>query len=977
MAYSSLAQDADHSVAAMDNFSSASPTLLRSQSFEEPLGGAIVDGSPVRDETHDSKVSKLLSSLAGSQQSYDLVEDDDYEEYQIKPAVKEEAMATITDTTEVAKEDAPMRTASISRQLPLNHPKPDLQSLQGAYVKNVERLEESAERLSMTSSLEGELQRMKMEQRRIERSTSGSSHAGSARYRARQFSATSISNSIVEVNAAARSGVYSPAAFITSPVGSIKSPRSNHGSLPDRRSSKTSRLNNTLPEPELEGRPLDFGTSFSPASNHAVLEPGVAVSRSVSNASLVDRPASAASGDTFQQASALFTDFDGVHYNSDRPVGVPRQMPLSRPPRARDSRAFREPQPGEEMIYYPAPVPVMLNLPMRLSKMNWSEREKKRLEALSGMSEDVRKSAIWLASEEGLNNTTRQSMAKLPPQLRASAFFDYSSKQQNVQLKDGSAVATLDSILDAAAYAPVSAFTDHPIIGQLGKEVYGTQQSRKSMQMQPEKKARRRSSFSNLLTRRSSGNLSTEMDRQSRVLSGEYDDFDTGRRSGDDLVDEAARSIAPTADEMLDHEHVEGESEGDSELEENIQPGFSVAPTTLLAELQMRKAQQKLRNRTAADAFPNGMHSTLLELDTVTQLQQKARKQKHVKLAWEDHEAADKQNYDDEDIPLGLLFSDRDRKDHVNLNRPIGLMERREIEENEPLSVRRARLRGEPLAPPPDVRTIGEYSQARAEQGPPVLDIPGLENREKEDDTDESLAQRLKRMKNRRSNGADSDIARDISNEFGLKAASSSNDKTITPDPEETLGQRRKRLKEEALRNGNRDNNGQPASGPALRPSRSLADVLQRNPIGYQHSNENKTAIAAMQTFHPVLNRNPTFRNDQGPSMTAAYNAMQAPFASMNEPPSLNYQAHQYQPAMPAYLGGGMYDPMAAGYGAQMPMNMNMNMAMPMGMSTGMNPMAYPYGMAAYNQHAAAIAMGPPLDPKQRATIDRWRQGIA
>ena len=69
------------------------------------------------------------------------------------------------------------------------------------------------------------------------------------------------------------------------------------------------------------------------------------------------------------------------------------------------------------------------------------------------------------------------------------------------------------------------------------------------------------------------------------------------------------------------------------ETEELMEPDneelpYGDQPTTLLAELQMRKKQQQSRTKTAAKAYPDGMQSTLLQLDAVAQIEAKARKKK-------------------------------------------------------------------------------------------------------------------------------------------------------------------------------------------------------------------------------------------------------------------------------------------------------------------------------------------------------------
>ena len=71
-------------------------------------------------------------------------------------------------------------------------------------------------------------------------------------------------------------------------------------------------------------------------------------------------------------------------------------------------------------------------------------------------------------------------MSTLPPQLRASMFFENPADLTEVEIKDRPAVATLEDLLDASTTAPVSAFTDHPFAGKIGSEVYKPQIKRQS-----------------------------------------------------------------------------------------------------------------------------------------------------------------------------------------------------------------------------------------------------------------------------------------------------------------------------------------------------------------------------------------------------------------------------------------------------------------------------------------------------------------
>ena len=175
--------------------------------------------------------------------------------------------------------------------------------------------------------------------------------------------------------------------------------------------------------------------------------------------------------------------------------------------------------------------------------------------------------------------------------------------------------------------------------------------------------------------------------RELAELGGVYSPSDQGPISPNEL--------APDGDELS--------SEDEEDDEEEVYEG---PPTTLLAELQLRKQQNKLRTRPAINAHPNGMHSTLLELDAVREIERKARHGKRVNLAWENPDANPEHNQDleDDDVPLGMLAVAKAagaKNSNIDIslvvsemNRPLGLMERREIDDNEPLSRRRDRLQG-------------------------------------------------------------------------------------------------------------------------------------------------------------------------------------------------------------------------------------------------------------------------------------------
>ncbi|MCJ1230271.1 hypothetical protein MMC12_006943 [Toensbergia leucococca] len=802
----------------------------------------------------------------------------------------------------------PLRT--VSREGSLRHPTPDLQSLQGAYVGNVERLEQSAERLSMSSDIGEEVRKLRMEQKRSDSRKSSilQAHAEEAETSpvTRQFSyASNASNSILGLNSVARSGGFSPSGYFTSPRGSIRSGSWSQSSIKGRSVSQIQRLTQ-MPEPEKEGKPLDSpisarsvpvlpslksnvlrvmnqnGSSSSPsihsaeqAVNSHSPEP-VRAEELGSPGDQPDRPTTAASTDTSQRATSLFADFDGVHitplqHPSTRDEPESCQESLNQPPFAERPLSYVD-RSRENMVYYPAPVPMMLNLPQKLSKLpSATRRDKRRSQMLAAVPADARKSAAWLpnvleAGNEDIEQQhnsipllgktdNRRSMADLPPQLRASVFFDYPSIQQDLEVKGDSAVATLDSILDASAHAPVSAFTDHPYAGHVGAEVYG-----RTSKASPDKAEHRKSRSSMIfLSDRKSNSVILEdtKKRNSSLLSL---GTQLGRRKSSvpqpgDLQYSTEGKAAAIHDEDVqqhesDEEHTHGRGEGEQDLnfhdapedfkgeeegEELEQEGeYSGQPTTLLAELQLRKQEQKTRNRTAATAFPDGMHSTLLELDAVAQIQKQSRKQKHITLAWEDPDAhhPGAENQDDEDVPLGMLFPGRKVATYESRGRfhddmPLGLIARREMEDNEPLSRRRARLRGDP--PPARNPSPGKQESMY------TLEVPGLTDAKAPEPADlegETLGQRLKRLTKGQAAHSQptplsGDFASELLSQFEPPLDTSIPAPTQTPDPdpeEETLAQRRKRLQ------ASRDASGSSADPPPLTQRRSLADLLHAHP---------------------------------------------------------------------------------------------------------------------------------------------------
>ncbi|ROW08563.1 hypothetical protein VPNG_06252 [Cytospora leucostoma] len=666
----------------------------------------------------------------------------------------------------------------------------------------------------------------------------------------------------------------------------------------------------------------------------------------------------------------VFADFDGMHCDPDT---VAEHFPIlpdeAEYPHTRHreldmpttrSQSYFDPATGRNMLYYPARVPAMLNLPPKLGKgVKSAQRNVRRSQVLNQMPPTAQENRTWLPDplegesfldlmgdglrassvhsvvrgegpdhafsalegpgpilhlvnpssahsqdapeleaprRPGMANAyeqrkSRLNVADLPPQLRASVFFDLPTEAPKIEVKDGSATKTLDSILDAAASAPVTAFTDHAFAGHLGAEVYGhdKKKNRKSKILTAEgaelgsprkpnklvkstastptvpEGEKRKSVWSLLPGRksRSSINLLAERegDARSRLSGSAHNASDSGSEADEHSA------LAP--------DDVERGSELGSGNEEQV---FSGPPTTLLAELQMRKQRQRERTRNPQRSTSE-LHSTLLELDAVAQIEAQARRSKHISLAWTanpDQAASD----DDEDVPLGLLAAKKqmgpDATDRglaiaaQELSRPLGLLEQREKEDNEPLSRRRDRLQGKEapvsmyLQPGGNDTRLSRIGGANGQLSPRLLrsispaashnGSTASQSKPEEEFDGETLGERMRRLRAKGEGDNPLPRARPVSTAFSTEMMSElgingedEKDKDRAVDKgkgkeneapqaeeEETLGQRRRRLqaereaREEEM--GIRAVSGE-SPGPGLKSRLSMADVLGANPL--------------------------------------------------------------------------------------------------------------------------------------------------
>ncbi|PFH61855.1 hypothetical protein XA68_16086 [Ophiocordyceps unilateralis] len=877
----------------------------------------------------------------------------------------------------------PLRTASVRSDTRLAHPKPIAKPIAnpvhsklrpGSPRGSVAQLEATAERLSMTSSIDDAIRNLLSELKASDSRRSSmllrmtSIDADDADDQPRRHLSTS--SSIVSTNIAARHGGYSPAAFVMSPAHSLSNRRrsdldlgsmlSRHGpgkssvhsaglSLAEISESEPISLTQDALDEADAAPPIDeddeddqdtpmlsshdqqqqetlppVAHSLQGYHDAADVPPPLSVrpQPAADEAGGRDgtRPPSSRSTSTFQQCRDAFRDFDGVHWDPD-------QAHLLVLPGA-DSRAalpagYVRPQSyvdvdsGQDMTFYPARVPAMLNVPPKLSnKVKAAQRNQRVSQVLSAMFEPdgveapvhsaVRASTdsaphTWLADPiatsprslamdidvcpdkesprvearpvsgalrrpqrlSGMDPEKHKSpVTKLPPQLRASAFFDLPSTTADVEIKDGSAMATLDDLLDASATAPVGAFTDHTLAGKLGSEVYGKKKKHKTHKsvatldtLSPEPKPKKRSSLL-WLGKRSSHD-------------GENKSLLMNMTSADDDENSVQNGAVEAAGDGSGEDRAEEEEEDEEEDDEdNVYRG---PPTTLLAELQLRKQEQQQRKKNFGSGFPNGIHATLLEMDTVAETQRKHRQTKRVNLAWEEPGAhVDQNGSDDEDVPLAILAAmHQGAKNRADLERPMGLMERRELEDNEPLSRRRARLQGLDTLPAglrrhQSAMSLGALaavdSQSPCSWAGGVSPVPQQQpqqpqekegEEEAEEDMGETLGERRRRLAASAS-GSDADHlprARPVSSSFSAEllgqfgdgdaapAEPSDGGKAVwvdtTAEGEETLGQRRRRLQAEREARNREMSHGSPMARatPRLVRQLSMADVLAAHPM--------------------------------------------------------------------------------------------------------------------------------------------------
>ncbi|KAG6018839.1 hypothetical protein E4U41_003543, partial [Claviceps citrina] len=946
-----------------------------------------------------------------------------------RPSASPSASHLLTDDVR------PLRIASVRADTVIAHPKPIAHPLglghniadryrwmpSGPAAGNVAQLEATAERLSMTSSIDDAIRDLHSELKRsdsrraaalaLSPSARASVNEAATSYPAHLARRLSSRASIVSINSAARHGGYSPAAFVMSPSTSLSSRlRSGSAMSPARvdaaldyvlcrqstgkssvrsaRSGKPSLAEISESDPvSLTQQAFDEADAAPPLEEVEEQTTAALQEDMTSCHGHVQRSESLHSINTLEQARDAFIDFDGVHCESQheqpflshvphilntaqssspQPESEPEPVSMTRP------ASYIDPSTGTKMLYYPARVPAMLNLPPKLStKPKVAVRDQRRSQLLSAMMDggapDISTSSqrhrqsthanfgpapsseapardSWLpdplanhrdsfaalasfggpldaaepqtvasdatqpsllaqqepdahgeavpdhmrrpeklSKEPMVNRKSIMSMpSNLSSQLRASAFFDLPSVAPDVEIKDGSAMATLDSILDASTTAPVSAFTDHVYAGKLGTEVYGKQKKQTKTRPSaaagqalasetPEPPPKKRSSFMWL----GKNKVRCESQEEEKgVLSSlamtstqnvDVHNGGEGNRGEQREMEEEAAEENEEEEEEEEEVVVVVEEEEEEDQEEIPDESYQGPPTTLLAELQLRKQQQKERVRNMGKGLPNGNYATLLEMDTVAETQRKNRQSKRVNLAWEGIDShVDQNGSDDEDVPLAIIAAmQRGAKNLADLERPLGLMERREIEDNEPLSHRRARLQGiEPPSPQPALAhrqsTMSLSATRRLEISSLQPEVAGPDPESQTPEVEEIEGETLGDRRHRLAvKDGELPKARPVSSAFSAELLSHFGDTAQEPPKqqakdgnkgektgpvpdaggeEETLGQRRRRLKAEREARDREMGGGNLAGAQSRRdqdddrPRVSLANVLSVHP---------------------------------------------------------------------------------------------------------------------------------------------------
>ncbi|EWC44079.1 hypothetical protein DRE_07214 [Drechslerella stenobrocha 248] len=386
-----------------------------------------------------------------------------------------------------------------------------------------------------------------------------------------------------------------------------------------------------------------------------------------------------------------FDGFDGVHFArnprlSEVPPRAGVEMPVSNPPK---EQPILDADRGGELVYYPAPVPVMLNLPPKLSNTRGQNQSK--------------------ASQVEAPRAMRESLTP----LRRSLGLKASHSKADVS-------SMFDNILDATVASPVLSVVSHSVTSIKGPINSGHGRSASKFSMAPPRIGDQPTAphpLGQTLAAPETGDgaqphaaanvqtlpivESSAIERESAVLGHDgVVDAATDSRSRASYYPHSSYSDKEDGVEGEERESQGGEEEDDAQF----------VPATLLAELESRKNQQRARTNKFAIAGDAQQAPTLLERDALAEVKHQARKRGPVNLAWQADQNAVEEEEDD--VPLGLLFANKLSTRPNEVLRTPGLLAMREAEDNEPLRRRQERLKHtvDTAAPDPadEKETLGQ-----------------------------------------------------------------------------------------------------------------------------------------------------------------------------------------------------------------------------------------------------------------------------
>ncbi|KAF3905380.1 hypothetical protein ABW21_db0203788 [Orbilia brochopaga] len=380
-----------------------------------------------------------------------------------------------------------------------------------------------------------------------------------------------------------------------------------------------------------------------------------------------------------------FDDFDGVHFaKSTRSSEVPQLVENSTPAAAATTPANEQPLlDGDrgDLVYYPAPVPVMLNLPPKLS----SARVQSHVQA-------------------PLAEAPRTKRESLTP-FRRSLGLKASHSKADVS-------SMFDNILDATVASPVLSVVSHSVSNTKVPGHSGHARSTSKLSLLA---PRIEDPLSQLQAPGQTPAVSNAEDSPqlpplrhflqativgSSTLEGETTMVGSSS-AAEELTDGPLRSSyyppsAHSGNEDTEVQEAETGGEGEEAEEgkgedEEEGDGIQFVPATLIAELEARKTQQRARTNNVAGIGETRQVPTLLERDALAEVKHQARKRGPVNLAWQADQNAVEEEEDE--VPLGLLFANKLSTRPNEVLRTPGLLAMREAEDNEPLRRRRERLR--------------------------------------------------------------------------------------------------------------------------------------------------------------------------------------------------------------------------------------------------------------------------------------------